>query len=263
MSIPHWNEGQYDLRAGVSAYAPIVGAFGALAVPTVVLVFTLPSQHIATESNITFSTGLLVIGMLGSLLGSFGLAAIGAERDPTANLAPAAMYIAVPVALSIASVLGAFEVLAAIYIPSSANLFLWILVCGGVFGVLFTALTLAENGGLGPTDPGQRARWLTTEWLKNRRQGYRWAQVVAAGTSLPVLVAVGSRMLGLNVRPTYAAINSIVGAGISLVMIGTLLGIVRLAHPLDGHQRGIRPVEAIGTTASIGLFVAALVLLLP
>ena len=47
--------------------------------------------------------------------------AIGSEKEPTANLVPALMAIAASVVLSTVSMLAAFEVLAKIYLPSSAD----------------------------------------------------------------------------------------------------------------------------------------------
>src|SRR4051812_28131439 len=99
------DEGWYDLRKGASAYAPIVGSFGSLAVTAIVVVFTVSAGRIP-QTQVALSTGLLVIGFFGSLLGAFGLAAIGAENDPTANLGAAIMFIAVPVVVSTTATLG-------------------------------------------------------------------------------------------------------------------------------------------------------------
>lgn len=110
------DEGYYDSRAGASAYAPLVGTFGALAVTAIVVLFS--TSKALSPTQLALATGLLAVGVFGSLAGSFGLAAIGAEQDPTANLPPAIMYVAVPVTTSVVSILGAFEVLAKVYIPS-------------------------------------------------------------------------------------------------------------------------------------------------
>lgn len=61
--------------------------------------------------------------MLASVTGAIGLAAVGAEQDATANLVPATMFLAVAISVSLVAVLAAFEVLAAVYLPASKNLF--------------------------------------------------------------------------------------------------------------------------------------------
>jgi hypothetical protein len=255
-------EGQYDVRVGASSYAPIVGAFGALSVPAIILVFALPSQN-AASATVTFAAGLLVIGMFGSLFGSVGLAAIGAERDPTANLAPAIMYIAVPVATSIISVLGAFEVLAAIYIPDSADLFAIIVVAGGIFRVMFTAFAIADSVSLGPTDPKRHDDYLKKQWLQTRAQSYRWANIIAAiGTILPLLGA-GLRVAGFGIPLNSLTINSIIGAGVGVTFLGTIASMLRTAHRLDGEQRGLKGPEAAVTVLAIGGFTLGLVVCLP
>ena len=53
------DEGKYDLRKGAAAYAPIVGAFGALAVTAIVVVFTVASTPSVAPRLIALSTGLL------------------------------------------------------------------------------------------------------------------------------------------------------------------------------------------------------------
>jgi hypothetical protein len=257
-------EGQYDIRRGATAYAPIVGAFGALAVPAIVLVFALPSANTgASESEIIFVTGLLVIGMIGSLLGAFGLAAIGAEQDPTANLAPAVMFVAVPVATSLVAILSAFEVLAAIYIPESALLFALIALAGGVFGVIFNAFSISDSTGLGPSDPDAFDEWIKTQWLTDRRQSYWWAQVVAGVGVIPALVGGALRIANLTFRPTLMSVNLIIGAGVCVTLFGVLIGMLRTSHDFEGKQRGLRPWEAVSTNLAISVYTLALLVYLP
>ena len=58
---------------------------------------------------IALAGGLLIVVVIGSLAGAIGLAAIGAERDATANLVPATMFLAVAVSISLIAVLTIFN----------------------------------------------------------------------------------------------------------------------------------------------------------
>lgn len=113
-------EGRYDIRQGAAAFAPIVGALGALAVPAIIVLFTSRQESVASRGPfLSLAAGLLIVAMIGSLTGALGLAAIGAEQDLTANLVPATMFLLMPVVISIVAILAAFEVLAALYLPES------------------------------------------------------------------------------------------------------------------------------------------------
>lgn len=256
-------EGQYDLRVGAALYAPIVGAFGALALPTVAIVFTVPAQGVASRSDVLFSAGLLVIGMLGSLLGAFGFAALGGERDATANLAATSMFTGTAVVVSLASILAALEVLASIYIPDSAILFAWIVAGGGVVGVFLIAMAVADGFTFGPADPDERTEFLKTNWLKTQRHANRWADVLAWISAVPIVAGGLYRSFGARIHPTSTTIYAVIGAGLGLVFLAALLGMVRSSHALDGRQRGLRRVEALGATVPVGLFIGATVVLLP
>ncbi|MGI5359757.1 hypothetical protein ACQI4E_31285 [Streptomyces sp. CA-252508] len=121
--------GHYDVRRGAAAYAPIVGSFGALSVPATIVLFTTAGSGDTTL--VSLAAGLLVVAMIGSLTGSIALAAIGAEVDETANLPAAVMFVAVPVVVSLVSVLSAFATLAAIHLPTQKTLFAVIAGVGG------------------------------------------------------------------------------------------------------------------------------------
>lgn len=257
-------EGQYDSRAGAGAYAPIVGTLGSLAVPAIIVLFTVPQNAAQLSTRtVSFAAGLLIVGMVGSLFGAFGLAAIGAERDLTANLIPAVMYIAVPVAISIISIVGAFEVLSAVYIPESKTLLALVVGVIGIVGVVFCALAIGDIIGAGPTDPVFRRKWIRTQWIQSRRAAYTWANIVIATTTAPAVAALVLRVLEVKVSPTSASINFIVGTGVTLTMGGTLASMLRTAHALDNDQRGLRPWEAFGSCTIISLFTLVLMLFLP
>lgn len=72
-------QGRYDLRQGAGGYAPIVGALGALAVPGIVVLFTVPAHHSHNAAQlITLAAGFLIISVIASLIGSVSLAGIAA-----------------------------------------------------------------------------------------------------------------------------------------------------------------------------------------
>lgn len=258
------DEGFYDARLGAAAYAPIVAAFGALAVTAIVVVFTVGNA--ASPARIALATGLLVVGVFGSLIGSFGLAAIGAEKDPTANLVPAIMFIAVPVALSIIAILGAFEVLARIYVHKAATLFVFVTGAGGLFAVLLTAFTIGDASSLHPTNLTQSEfdRWRATQWLHDRSAAYRATNIVAVFGVLPPIVGTTLRMSGIRLKLNQWDVNWIVGTAIGLSLIGAVLSLSRTRHPVTGNnQSGLRKWEAWATTLAISVYTLMLILVLP
>lgn len=257
-------EGRYDVRQGAAGYAPIVGAFGALAVPAIIVLFTVPPAPTArTTPFIALAAGLLTVALIGSLTSSIGLAAIGAEQDATANLPPAIMYMSIPVVLSIVAVLAAFEALAAIYLPESKTLFALIAGAAGLSGVFFTAFAIGDSWHTGPTDANDRMRWLPTQWLQSHTQAYKAAVVVAGVSAVPALLGMILRLSGVAVAPTAAGMNWLIGFGFVLAMAGTFLGVARTAHPVNGVQKGLRCYEALGTTLATSLYVLVLMMFLP
>ena len=261
------DEGHYDLRAGAAAYAPIVAAFGALAVAAIIVVFTTTPTSSDSEVEIGLCVGLLALGVFGSTVGAIGLGAIGAERDPTANLVPALLFIAVPVALSTLGTLSAFEVLAAIYVPSSVPLFIAIAGAGCAFSISFTAFVLGDTLNSHPTTMTKREfdSWVSRQWLHSAGQAYRAASVTAVVTSAPVLVLVILRLAGVPGLPLSSVlVNLSGGAGIALCVAGTLLSITRTLHPeLGNEQVGVKHWEAWAATSSISAYSFLVLLLLP
>lgn len=259
-------EGRYDVRRGAAAYAPIVGTFGALAVAAVPLVFTQFSRHTA-PTTVTFATGMLIVGLLGSLTGAFCFAAIGAQRDPTANLAPAVMYGAVSTVVAVASILAAFEVLASVYVSEAKAMFEIIVASGGVYGCLMTSMVMTDLHTLGPRDRKLLGEWRAhQQWrpLKTRASADRWARNMSGVGALPILAALSFRFAGLNVQPTRASAYLAIGVGMFLALGGASLGAFRTVHKLNPKdQLGLRPGEAIATTLTIGFYVGLLLIVLP
>lgn len=257
-------EGRYDVRRGAAGYAPVVGTFGALAVPAIIVLFTVPSASSSHKTHfIALAAGLLIVGMIGSLTGAIGMAGIGAELDNTANLPPATMLMGVPVMISLVAILAAFEVLAAIYLRGSETLFAAIVGFAGLASVFFIAFAVGDSWHSGPTDPYDRALWLPSQWIKTHQEAYKWATIVAEVSAAPTILGIILRFSGVHVSPPSAVVNWLVGVGFALAMIGMLLGILRTSHPADGIQIGMRKVEAFATTIIPSLYVLALMIFLP
>lgn len=255
------NEGHYDIRKGASAYAPIIGAFGALAVPAITVLFT--TSKPGDSTLVTLAAGLLVVAMLGSLTGSVALAAIGAEQDETANLPAAVMYIAVPVVVSIVAVLAAFEVLAAIYLPASKTLFAVMTGVGGLAGAYFTSFAVGDSWLTGPSDPATKAQWQPTQWIESQEDSYHKAQRVAGVSAIPAVAGIVLRLCGVESSLTPTGVNWLVGVGLAVAMAGIFLGVQRSAHPINGPQQGLRAFEAYSTASAVSLFSLAVMIFLP
>ncbi|MFE7854374.1 hypothetical protein [Streptomyces sp. NPDC057403] len=256
-------EGHYDIRKGAAAYAPIIGAFGALAIPTVTVLFT-ANKDSAPDKFIVLACGLLVVATIGSLTGSIGLAAIGAERDHTANLPAAVMYIAVPVAISIVAVLASFEVLAAIYLEEQKGLFAITTGVGGLAATYFTSFSVADSWTSGPSDPVLKTDWSRTQWISSKQVAYRKANLVAAVSASPVLAGLVLRLCDIHWGVNQRGANWLVAAGLVVSMVGTFAGVQRTKHAMhDSEQKGIRAWEAYSTSLGVGLYTLALLLFLP
>ena len=262
---PEWQahkiEGHYDIRRGAAGYAPIVGAFGALAVPAIIVLFG--AAHAGSPAYIAMAAGLLIVAMVGSLIASIALSAVGAERDETANLYATTMFEAVAVVISLAAVLGAFEVLAALYLPGVKILFLLIVGVAGVIGIFFTALAIADSWQAGPSDPRDRAAWLPRQWLQNQRQAEEATWLLVAIGCVPAGAGIVLRLLGVMIPPTTVSATIIVGMGFLLTMASIVLGAARSRHAIDGFQKAVQPREALGTTLTASGFIMALMIFLP
>ncbi|MGA5411847.1 hypothetical protein ACPCSC_31895 [Streptomyces lavendulocolor] len=253
--------GHYDVRRGAAAYAPIVGSFGALSVPATIVLFTTAGSGDTTL--VSLAAGLLVVAMIGSLTGSIALAAIGAEVDETANLPAAVMFVAVPVVVSLVSVLSAFATLAAIHLPTQKTLFAVIAGVGGLAGTYFTSFTVGDSWHPGPQDPAVREEWQGRQWISSRQIAYRQCGILAAVSSVLPVAGLVLRLCGVHAEPTETSVYGVVVTGLALAVFGTFLGVQRTMHPLNGDQRGVRRYEAYSTAFSSGLYTFAVLVLLP
>jgi hypothetical protein len=258
-SRPH-----YDVRYGATGYAPIIATFGALAIPGIIVLFTeRPKSEPSMAPLFTLAAGLLIVAMMGGLTGSIGMAAIGAERESTPNLPPAITYVALPASLSIVSMLAAFEVLAAIYLPHSKTLFAIITGMVGVGAVFFTALAIGDSWHTAPVDPSVREEWLKSEWLKTQAHTYKATNLVTITALIPVIAATILRAFSVDITPTSGFINWIIGVGLAIVTAGTAVGMLRTVHALDKVDRGFHKAEAFGVPLVLAFYICALLVFLP
>jgi hypothetical protein len=257
-------EGRFDVRHAAAAFAPIVGAFSALAVTAIVVLFTVPPQPSTYRAPfVALAAGLLVIAMISSFAGSFGLAAIGAEGDSTANLVPAMMFVHASVMISLVVVLAAFEVLAAIYLPESKTLLALVTATGGLYGCLRCSFGVSDAWGPGPSDANERSSWLRTQWIQSHPQAYRWTNWVMFVSAVPIGLGVTLRLSGVEGVPSTVSVNWLVGIGFALTMTLNIMGLFRSRHPVDRVQRGLRRSEGFAIPLSIGLYVLVLMIFLP
>lgn len=260
------DEGRYDPRRGAAGYAPIVASFGALAVTAIVVVFTIP-PGLTTPDNVTLTTGLLAMVVFASFLGSFGLAAVGAEDDPTANLPATVMFMAIPVAVAFVGVLGAFEALAATFVPESTTLFALITCAGGATAVMFSAYVVGDSWSMHPTtmrDPAIFQAWRKQQWIQNQKHANDQSNLIVLGGMVPLIISVILRFAKAHLDVGLAGINIVVGAGIVSSMLATGYALNRARHPDQGNdQIGIKQWEAWTSTLTISFYTSGLVLILP
>ena len=261
---PTGRGGHYDLRQGAAAYAPIVGTFGALAVPAIILLFTVPRPATAYNvSLITLTAGLLIVSTIASLIGAVSFAAIGAETELTGNIPAAVMFIAVSVVISFVNVMAAFEVLIEIYFPQSGGLFKVIVAVGGIIGVNLLSFAIGDSWHTGPVNPTERTFWLCSQWIQSKQQAQKTADIGGLVGAVPIAMAAIFRLFIFSVSPTPVSIDCLVGSGLGLAVLGTLQGNRRTSHPADGIETGLRPWEALTSILSLTAYVVVLLIFLP
>ena len=209
------------------------------------------------------AAGLLIVAMFGSFAGSLGLAAIGAEEDPTANLVPATLFLHVSVMLSMVAVLAAFEVLAALYLPQSKTLLAVITATAGLVATLTTSFGVSDAWHAGPTDDAERRDWLKTQWISTHEKAYAWTNWVIVVTSVPIVLGIILRLAGVEKQPTDASANWVTGVGFIITVVAVLSGFLRARHPVDGTQKGLRREEAFAAPLALSFYVLGLMILLP
>ena len=237
---------------------------GALAVPAIIVVFTTAIPQVANARTLaTFATALLVVGMFGSLLGAIALAYLGAERDPIAGLAPAIVYAAVPAVVSLCCILGAFQVLAALYQPSAKTLFSIIVAAGSLFGVIYTSFAVVHSLCLGPRGDARQA-WLEAQQIREHASAVKAARLLGGVTAIPVISAMVLRLAGVHLRPTSSIVALDVVLALALIATGPLLAVLRTApSKTPAEQKGLRLHEIYAANFAMSGFGVLLLLTLP
>lgn len=229
----------------------------------------MPRPSLINAPLISLASGLLIVTVISSLAGAIALAAIGAEQDPTANLVPATILLAVSAAISLVAVLGAFEVLAALYLPpntgSTKTLFTVIVGVGGLAGSFFTALSIAGSWHTGPSDPLEREVWRkeTNQWIQSYSQATWWTDEVIVIAALPAVVGILFRIFSSGVELTTYSANALVALTLALSMTAIALGALRVRHTPKKYQKGLRPWEAFAAPLSISCYTFIIMLFLP
>lgn len=256
-SPPSWG---YDPRRGAAGYAPIIGGTSGFVVTAVVVVFTVqPAGRHVDPTLLALATGLLVLGLIACLLSSFVFAAIGAERELTTNLAPAALLAGSAAALGIVAIVGAFEVLAAIYLPVARELFA-IITVGTEIGATVIVASVLGDAWLAPQLTPYN---VTPQWLDDAQKSKRAA--FQGCVACVTLVAIGALLYftGLKLHLGRSGTNLFIGVGIGLTLILALGGLLRTIHATDGQNVGLKPAETAAVLAALCVYLAVMTVSLP
>lgn len=250
----------YDLRRGAAGFAPIVGTIAGFVVTGVVLVFTIVShyrsgQPVPNADLLGRASALLVLGLIGCLLSAFALAAIGAERKLTPNLTAATLYVGICTAIGIVAILGAFEVLATIYLPKTQDLFA--IVTGGVAvsASVLVALVLGDAW----ITPGLSQK----HWLYGRVRSAWWASGAAAVGALVLGIAIALYFEHVRIGTGEDGLHEVVAVGIFLAFASGVGSMLRTMHGKDGKGRAIQKAEALAALGVMNAYMAMFLLLMP
>jgi hypothetical protein len=258
-------EGHYDVRRGAGGYASIVGTLGALTVPAITILVTVkvPPTAVHGELLVTFASSLLVVSMIASILSAFALAAIAGERVETPNLSPAIMCVGLSAIIGLTNMLASFEILSSLFLHEAKTMFALITGVGGLAGVFFVSLAIADSWMIAPKDPALREEWRGRQWLKDQKATDRAARRVIFVSSVPVIVGLGLRVFHLLINPTIIEVRCLTGVGALLAIAGVFAGVARTAHPEDGEHRGLDPWWAFTPPMAGGLYVLGTLILMP
>lgn len=257
-------EGAYDIRRGAAGYAQIIATFGALAVPTIYIVLegARRAPEGSAEPGTALALGLLVTALLGSLGGSMSMAALGAERRLTGNLAAGTMWAGSGVVVAMTSLIGAFAASAVGVAPSPVESLFRLLVSGaGVFGVVFVAFAVADSWILGPRDYPTRMAWRRDQWISSRTKANRESWKVTLVGVVPIGVGTVLHYAGV-VPSAVVPEGAVVAAGLVLVLVATVRAAMWTRHT-EGIQRSLGVSTAYGTVLIASCYVLLVLYALP
>jgi len=237
-----------------------MGSIAGFVVPSVLVVFSVTHQEEARHKmELTFATGLLVLSLLGCLASAFAFAAIAGEKKLTANLPAAAMLVGIGTIVSVASILGAFVCFAHIYISTAVGFFLAITAGGGITGGIFNAFAVVDDWEIRRSEEMPLSRWLVS-----RKKATEYATAFAILSTIPMALGLGLALLGLHVTLSTREVTWFIAAGIVIVIVAIIGGVIRTIHPTTGeHDKGVEPVEVWVAQLVTGLYVGAMLIFLP
>jgi hypothetical protein len=249
----------YDLRKGVSSYSQIVGLIGGFVVTAVALIFSIAAQRksghpVEHALLLGRATALLVLGFISCFVGAFALASIGAERRLTPNLTAATLYAGVCTSIGIVSIFAAFEVLAAIYLSQTKELFALITAGAGVTASVMVAFVLGDAW-ITPQPPGH--------WLAERTKAALWAIGLGVAGAVVVLAATALYFSSDRVDVSVDGLHWFIGVGIALVLASGLGSMFRAMHSVDGTGRAIWHTEAFVALALMNAYIGLCLLIMP
>jgi hypothetical protein len=252
----------YDIRAGAAVYAVILGSVGGFVVPSIVLLFTQIPDTPRARSLLPLAVGLLAVALIACLLGAFGLAAIGAERQLTANLAASGFFAGAGAAVGILAMLASFEVLAAIYLPSARSLFITVVAAACLASTMFVAFS-GGDAWLAETTESEDPEWRATQWLATQERADWWAMRLTAGAWAIIGIAGAARLIGLSLALGTTGVHLFVGGALLLTTSAGIASVLRTHHPAHGKHTGTKDVEAFAAVGLVAVYCALLIECLP
>ncbi|HET7418126.1 MAG TPA: hypothetical protein VFJ61_10930 [Solirubrobacterales bacterium] len=242
------------MRQTVRITAPIIGGIGGFVVTAIVLVLQKSPSQQGQAAQVQLAAGLLALSLSGCLVGAFSLASLAGESKQTVNLQAAAMYMAVGPTIAIVAILAAFHVLAKLYIPQASDLFAAMAAMVGIAGVVYNSTGIIDEW---DTSPG------SSRWVRSRHHAEAWVTYLVAAGSVPVVAGGVLLAMGFTLHPSSGAVTWHMLTGMAIAVGGGVMGLFRSLHSVSGNDPGIERWEAIGLQLVMGLYIAALIVILP
>ena len=253
---------RYDLGASAAAYAPVMGILGALCVPALILTFSVRPKKLVPPiagghavppgPYMALAAGLLVLALLASFIASLGFASLAGCRADPPILVGAGAFFALPFTIPIVAVIGAFDLLAWVFLSSASSIVAVLIGLTSVFLLVLNASHFTER--------------------RQRDFALVLVMLVAVAFAFHHWLGWWRLPFGSGLLPT----DVLVGGGVFLVFASALLGLLRLMprpsrrreqHLLKLFDRLFAKVlklcEAYGTVLALSSYVVALILLLP